>query len=258
MEKSHMADNILTTTSDIKKEFSVDPDGKAYVSRRGLARLCGVSHTAINKLVKQIQGGNESLSKSLKRYSGYSFEPGNRIPDFVASSVIKHYARTGREEAIDADDFLGAIGLRAAIQQALNFEPIREKRLTRQEIVELCVLPVPSVWERRFSEDFYTELSRLTGLKAQGNCRPNLWAMRTKELVYDYLPDGIYSAVKQCKSETGGYDKLHQFLSEDGLVILEKHQQQLLTLMQASASLSELKRLLDQSCSKSYQLLLVQ
>jgi phage anti-repressor protein len=133
-----------------------------------------------------------------------------------------------------------------------------EKRtLTQAEIIELCCLPVPSDWQRRFPEEYYTELSRLTGLKSFGNSRPTLWAAKTKELVYDYLPSIVYQEIKRCKTETGSYDKLHQFLAEDGLRILEQHQRTLLTLMQASATLGQLKTLLDQSCTGTYQLLLL-
>lgn len=133
-----------------------------------------------------------------------------------------------------------------------------EKRtLTNSEIIELCCLPVPSDWQRRFPEEYYAELSRLTGLKSFGNSRPTLWAAKTKELVYDYLPPVVYQEIKRCKAETGGYEKLHQFLADDGLKILEQHQRTLLTLMQASATLGQLKTLLDQSCTGTYQLLLV-
>jgi P63C domain len=149
--------------------------------------------------------------------------------------------------AQDTDSALGAIGLRSFIQKTLNYQPITSRTLSQSEIVELCCLPVPCDWQRRFPEEYYTELSRLTKLTAFGNSRPARWAQLTKELVYDYLPSGIYDEVKRCKEETGTYEKLHQFLSTDGLKILENHQRQLLTLMVASSHLNQLKTLLNQS-----------
>ena len=78
---------------------------------------------------------------------------------------------------------------------------------------------------------------------------------KTRERVYDYLPRGVYEKIKRCKVETGSHEKLHQFLSEDGLKIREEHQRLLLILMGASAMMTQLKTLLDQACSRSYQLL---
>lgn len=243
----------LTLPNELLKEFNVAKDGKTFASRKAVARLCGVNYQAVQRWVGRLEGGKPALPKMLQPFAGQSFK-GGPLPDTLVAAFIKYYAYQGREEAQAWDSALGATGLRSLIQQALHFEPVRERRLTRQEIIELCVLPAPSEWERRFSEEYYNQLSRLTGLTAQGNSRPNLWAMRTKELVYDYLPGGIYDAVKQCKAETGGYDKLHQFLSEDGLLILERHQKELLTLMRVSLSISQLKTLLDRSCTGTYQL----
>ncbi len=242
----------------ISKEFSIDDNGHGFVSRRGLARLCGVSKTAIQKFLARIQEGKQTLPKNLEPFAGYDFEGGNLpIPDTIASAIIKYYSRQGLEIAQNTDDALGAIGLRSVIQKTLNYQPVQRRSLTKAEIIELCVLPVPSDWQRRFPEEYYDHLSRLTGLEQFGTSRPPLWAKYTKELVYDWLPSGIYEAVKRCKAETNSFDKLHQFLSDDGLLILESHQRQLLTLMNAAASMEQLKTMLCQSCSGNYQLVLM-
>ena len=242
----------------IAKEFSLSEDGQGlgFISQRGLARLCGVNQTSVRKLLLSIRSDAQTLSKSLKMFAGQSFEGDAQIPDILAAVVIKHYSRLGKKQAQDTDDALGAIGLRSLIQKTLNYRPIERRSLTQDEIIELCCLPVPSEWQRRFPEEYYQHLSRLTGLSQFGASRPPRWAQLTKELVYDYLPKGIYEEVKRCKEETGGYDKLHQFLSVDGLQILEQHQRSLLTLMAASSQLSQLKTLLDQSCTGNYQLLM--
>ena len=153
---------------------------------------------------------------------------------------------------------LGAIGLRTVIQKTLNYQSVQKRKLSKAEIIELCVLPVPSTWTRRFPEEFYDQLSRLTGLEQFGASRPPIWAKHTKELVYDWLPSGVYEAVKVCKAETGSFDKLHQFLKEDGLRILEQHQRQLLTLMRGATTMQELRRQLAQSRTGKYQLVLIE
>jgi hypothetical protein len=251
--------NIIVSNDlpeNIAKDLTVNEQGQIFVSRKGTARLSGVSKTAIQKIVAEIEGGNQNLPKMLQSFMGQSFQGGN-LPDTLVSAIIKYFAYQGRETAQQTDMVLGAIGLRSLGQKILGFESVQKRTLTQAEIIELCCLPVPSDWQRRFPEEYYAELSRLTGLKAFGNSRPTLWAAKTKELVYDYLPPIVYQEIKRCKAETGSYDKLHQFLADDGLKILEQHQRMLLTLMQASATLGQLKTLLDQSCTGTYQLLLL-
>lgn len=242
----------------ISKEFSVDEQGHGFVSRKGLARLCGVVKKSIQTIANRIEQGDQTLPEILKTHCGYNFEGGDLpIPDTIAASIIKYYAYQGRGTAQATDIALGAIGLRTVIQKSLDYQPVKRRSLTRAEIIELCVLPVPSEWKPRFSEDYYDQLSRLTGLEQFGSARPALWARYTKELVYDWLPIGIYDAVKRCKAETNSFDKLHQFLSSDGLEILKLHQDQLLTLMTAAESMEQLKKMLSQSCSGNYQLVLM-
>lgn len=238
----------------ISKEFSMNEDGHGFVTRRGLARLCGVQLSSIRKILIKVQNSEaKTLPLSLRNFAGTTFESEAQIPDTIAAAIIKHYSKQN-EKAEIVDIALGAIGLRTIIQKTLNYQPVQRRTLTKDEIIELCILPIPSDWQRRFPEEYYDHLSRLTRLEQFGTSRPPLWAKYTKELVYDWLPTGIYDAVKRCKAETNSFDKLHQFLSSDGLKILESHQKQLLTLMTAAASMEQLKTMLSQSCSGNYQL----
>jgi P63C domain len=252
-----MSTEIVTNElpENIAREFSVDADGKIFVSKKGLARLCGVHTTLIARL---LEGGHKSGLEMAEVQTTGGLKVVTKIPDTMASEIILHYAFQGRKQAQETTRLLGAIGLRVFGQKLLNYRPVEKRTLSQAEIIELCCLPVPSEWQRRFPEEYYDNLSRLTKLTAFGNSRPTLWAQLTKELVYDWLPEGVYTEVKRCKSETGGYDKLHQFLSADGLQILEQHQRTLLTLMTASATMQQLRLLLQQSCSGSYQLLLIE
>lgn len=130
------------------------------------------------------------------------------------------------------------------------------QRQQKDSIIKACILPTPTLWQKRFSKDYYDHLSRLTGLKQRGNKRPQLWGQLTNELVYDCLPTGVAEALKQCRSDSNGWEKLHQFLSPEGLRIFENHMRQLLSLMLAASSLEDLRRLMQASITRSYQLLL--
>ena len=253
-----MSEIIPDLPENIAKEFSIDANGNGFVSRRGIAKFSGAYLNSIQAMLTKIANDQGSLPLVLQPFSGLRFESDQRIPDTLASAIIKYYAYQGRKTAQATDMALGAIGLRTVIQKTLNYKSTEKRKLSQSEIIELCVLPVPSTWTRRFPEEFYDQLSRLTGLEQFGTSRPPIWAKHTKELVYDWLPSGVYEAVKACKAETGGFDKLHQFLKEDGLRILEQHQRQLLTLMRGATTMQELRRQLAQSRTGKYQLVLIE
>lgn len=244
---------------DLAKEFTTDQDGKGFVSRRGLARMCGKHHSTIQALLKNIENcsGGCTSSESLESILGQGFEGGGWISDTVVSLIVEHYAFDGSTEARKHLRLFSAIGLRALIQQSTGYKPNLKRKLTAEEIIEICCLPVPTTWERRFPEQYYEQLSRLTGLIVDGHTRPCYWAALTKELVYSYLPKGIYCQIKRCKDESGNWDKLHQYLSADGVEILEAHQRKVLHHMQGAASINQLRTALKQACTGEYQLVLL-
>jgi hypothetical protein len=249
--------STLTIFENLTKEFSTDKDGKGSVTLRGLGRLCGINH----KTWKQ-SGGiftqkiDEYLSESGIELGVLDFS--NGIPDIIAAEIIGYYAEEQQNPiAKSSSRAFRAIGLRTAIQNVTGYKPDPKRRLTPEEIVELCFLPVPTTWQRRFPEEYYEHLSRLTGLVVQGSERPGLWAALTKELVYDYLPTGIYSQIKRCKEESGAWEKLHQYLSDDGVGILEAHQRKVLHHMQGATNLEQLRVSMRQACTGQYQLVLL-
>ena len=88
----------------IIKEFSTDQDGNGFVTRRGLARLCGVTEGAIRKLLIKIAtcSAYQNLSKSLQPLAGQSFEGADLLSDIVSSAVVQHYAFAGSGDVVVA------------------------------------------------------------------------------------------------------------------------------------------------------------
>jgi hypothetical protein len=70
--------------TDLSKEFKTDEDGKGFVTRRGLGRMCGINH--------QIWGrkGGSKFTLEIDKYlaeSGFEcgvLEKGRSIPDLIA------------------------------------------------------------------------------------------------------------------------------------------------------------------------------
>jgi hypothetical protein len=115
-----MTDSIVYADlpESISKEFSLDADGHGFITRRGLARLCGVVKKSVQMIVNRIEKGDQILPEILRMHCGYDFQGGDLpIPDTIAASVIKYYAYQGRETAQATDIALGAIGLRTIIQK---------------------------------------------------------------------------------------------------------------------------------------------
>ena len=249
--------SLTPNFTDLSKEFKTDEDGKGFVSWSGMARLSGAKR----------QTWGRSGSKFTIEIDEYLAESGIdaaalksdcSIPDIVAAEVVRFYAEEKQNYvAKKTSKAFGAIGLRALIQQSTGYKPNLKRKLTAEEIIEVCCLPVPTTWQRRFPEEYYQQLSRLTGLIVDGTTRPCYWAALTKELVYNYLPEGIYSEIKRCKDESGSFDKLHQYLSSDGIEILETHQKRVLHHMQGAANISQLRSTLQQACTGQYQLVLL-
>lgn len=247
----------LAIFESLKKEFRCDEFGNGFASFHGLARMCGVRHNSW-KRSGSIFGVkiDEYLAES--GFEVVAFDLSNGVPDTLASMVIGYYAEEQQNPtAKKYSRAFRAYGLRKAIQDVVGYKPNKRPKLTAEEIIELCCLPTPTVWQRRFPVEYYEHLSRLTGLTVEGIERPMWWARLTKELVYDYLPVGVYREIKRCKAETGGWDKLHQFLSDDGIQILEAHQRRVLEHMQGSATLEQLRTSIKQACTGQYQLVLV-
>ncbi len=165
----------------------------------------------------------------------------------------------------DQVNFVGSLSRNS--RQVINFKKALVKEFSRartelaslarkDQIIKACILPQPTPWQKRFEADYYDQLSRLTDLKAQGHKRPARWGALTKELIYDYLPEGVTAALMECRRQHGEWQKLHQFLSPEGLRAFENHMRSVQNFMIAASSLDDLRRLLHQSATRSYQLLL--
>ena len=250
---TNMDNQIVTTVqpfdSDIKKEFSIldTATGQTGVSRRGIARLCGAHLNAVQYQLSCIEkavseGDQQKLPEILQTFAGQGFKPDQQIPDVLAAALIKYYAYQGKKEAQKVDAFLGAVGLRTVIQQSLGWSKI-----------PTYTKPNASEWERRFEQPFYTQLERLTGLKAQGYKRPALWGKLTKELFYDWLPNGVYEDLKRYQAAGDKNAKLHQYLGEDGVKVFTTHMEVLFTLMHAAQSTEHLIGLLSAHHKRAYQ-----
>ena len=122
--------SILRHESNGIEFFTVEATGESGISHRGLAILCGVTHTAINKLVnnletKQVVKRLQAFAdKELHLETSYKKQDGEvKIlrADFCAA-VIKHYALEGREIAECSMDKFMTLGVNTWIQSITGWK----------------------------------------------------------------------------------------------------------------------------------------
>lgn len=251
---------MLTIFESIRKEFSVNDNGISFTTKRGLSRLCGVqSNTWSKKLFlfsKELDlficeelGLNCSdhhnsvnsrdfllkvlTAKGLIVITKTSFE----VQDILASLVIEFYATEKKvEQAKITNRALRAIGLRTAIQDATGWKKLEVN-------YSLFVLPTPMTWVKRFPDELYDEFSRLTGLSwdKKTHQTPHYFAKLTYLFVYKYLPREVYNKIKDSQGLIEQNIKIHQFLNEDALLMLNEHLKMVVTVLECATTIKEAK-----------------
>jgi P63C domain len=235
-----------------RKEAKIAVNGSVEFSRKGIARLVGKNKQTIQNLLSNIRGG-KNLSSTLQKYSGCQFS-GAEIPETVVWAVISHYARKGIERCQDLQDLLGSVGLRQSVHLAQNWET---NQSSVDRVAYRYLLPIARTWDKQFPDEFYSELERLTNIHPEGANRPHYWAQLTNEFVYSYLPCKVAEGVRAAKSANASSDKLHQFLSTDGLELLQNHLNALMILLSAAGSIDDVRAMAVRRFAGQYQQALV-
>lgn len=89
-------------------------------------------------------------------------------------------------------------------------------------LLPLLLRQEPGVWELRFGPDYYRALARITGTFYTGHAggTPALYGAITDKWVYGgLLPDDVHA---QLKASRGASEKMHQWLTDGGQVLLDK------------------------------------
>lgn len=239
---------MLTIFDSIRKEFSVNDKGESFCSRRAIARMTGKRLFTIQKLLQAI-ADQQNVPELLVSFTGTCFESDQLIPDTLVGIIIQHYAFKGSKTAQKYMSAFIAIGLRTAIQDATGWK--------KPEVdYSLFVLPTPLTWVKRFPDELYDEFARLTNLTwdKKTHQTPHYFAKLTYLFVYKYLPREVYDKIKTNQESIEQNIKVHQFLNEDALLMLNEHLKMVVTVLECATTIKEAKRFLNQRITKQYQL----
>ncbi len=120
---------------NIRSEFAVDDDGRAYASQSATSRLCGVSQSAINQLLEKL-AISKPISKPLEPFAGIDYRAISKLPDLLVIAIANHYAFYARKTTEQAKSVClcsQGIGFRVWLQKELGWKK-EQKKLSLEEI----------------------------------------------------------------------------------------------------------------------------
>ena len=155
-DQQHLALNVnpLKHKEVDNIQMGVLPTGETYMSLRGLARFCGVSHTVIQDLAKEWESGSlfdktrgEKILKTYQRLTNNEKPPKSMytvletnnalfstihaVPEQICISVLQYYALHAKLDdnsiAIENFELSATFGLRRYIYDRLDFDFDRVK-----------------------------------------------------------------------------------------------------------------------------------
>jgi len=106
-------------------------------------------------------------------------------------------------------------------------------------LLPLYLRATAAPWERRFPPDYYHALAKLTGCTYTGHAggTPCLFGQITDRWVYSLiLPAAVHTEIKLRRAQS---DKMHQWLSEGGADILQRHLLLVTAIIQSSCDMRD-------------------
>jgi len=223
-----------------------EKDNQLWTNSQVVAEKFGKRHDnvlpVIEKLKEECSG--EFMLLNFKEDT-YKDKRGNTQPMYNMtrdgfSMLVTRF--TGKKATQWTEKFIGAFN---SIEKTLI-------RLARNaHVINQFVLPGPTKWKKRFSDEYYKEIYRLNKWEWKGPPYYSVVGTWTKDF-YNRLPKGILGELEKLNpSDENGNRKYkhHQLLTEDvGIPALRYFIMALTALMSASNSWGQFVRL----CRKAY------
>jgi hypothetical protein len=214
---------------------------------QGVARI--LSHSTLtpfmsDTLVAAIQNPVKFAGVGGRATDGYEATILGDLCEAILNARDNGALKTEQElrYGVYADSLIRAfakVGIIALVDEATGYQDERE----RDELHQLLAHYLREerlAWAKRFPDEYYRQLYRLRGWEWPcGNKKTPLVGQLTNRLVYEKLPPGVMTSLKERNPTLPGTGrrrwKHHQFLSEDiGQPDLRDHLLQLIAIMRAS------------------------
>ncbi|MEM8777566.1 MAG: hypothetical protein AAGF26_01580 [Cyanobacteria bacterium P01_G01_bin.49] len=169
----------ITLPPEVISEFTLHPDGCTTTTIRGAARLAGVNEKALRY---QFSRAEKSTTKLAQRLIELGFNPAefsSGIPEIPLATILEYYSFDAgarcTEQARLIYKALASIGIRAWLQQQLNYQPTQSKpESTRHDPNTPTIEDINAVFAGIYKLNIQLELIESAKLTAIAKTFPNL------------------------------------------------------------------------------------
>lgn len=240
---------IVHFGADVECEAIVLADGRRGFNRRQLVEMAGFTgNVTVPRFGRFLA---EIAPNALKIYENSSSKvsmPNGAIAHFISCDVVPEFASGVIHQALDGtlhpqrrmliapclkiQDSLSKVGIAALIDEATGYQHHRAPDAL-QELFAKLIRQSAGDWERRFHPDFYEAIYRLFGW-AYDPARPKPYIVGKITLQWVYEPVFPSEILVEIK-ERQGSEKMHQWLQDGGLTLLEKQRDAVMMIARSSA-----------------------
>ncbi|ENT5139833.1 TPA: P63C domain-containing protein [Pseudomonas aeruginosa] len=195
-----MSDNVIKL---------VHSAGEARVDSRVIAEQLGVKHKHSFALVTRYQRKFEELGQlPFQKEVGRRAQGGGRAERFALLNEDQAY-------------FLLSLSRNSDLVVDLKLRLVKAFRDVRNQagldsVMGMILLTAPAPWEKRFGDDYYRALARITGTVFEGHTKgtPAIFGQITDRWVYAaILPKEVHAELKARRGES---ERMHQWLTDGG------------------------------------------
>lgn len=124
-------------------------------------------------------------------------------------------------------------------------------------MLDMVLLPEPATWEKRFGDDYYRALAKVTGTHYSGHARgtPAIFGRITEQWVYSVIMPG--EVVREMRVRRDQSQKLHQWLNDGGLSLLDRQIDRVTSIAMSSVDYADFRSRCTQAFGLPGQLRLV-
>lgn len=187
----------------------VHSSGEARVDSRVIAEQLGVKHKNTLALV-------EKHSKHFQRFGVVPFQTDKPLRG-TAGGRPERFSLLNEDQAY----FLLSLTKNTARVVELKANLVMAFRDARNQagldsVMGMILLTAPAPWEKRFGDDYYRALARITGTVFEGHAKgtPAIFGQITDRWVYAaILPKEVHAELKARRGES---ERMHQWLTDGG------------------------------------------
>lgn len=226
-------------------------DGEARVDSRMVAEHLGVAHKSTYQLLTNYACDFKELGLLPFQMESVKKEGGR-------GSKLQKYALLNEDQAY----LLLAYSKNTRKVRQLKLSLVKAFKAAREQaaidsMLNMVLLPEAASWEKRFGDSYYLALAKVTGTRYSGHVRgtPAIFGRITEQWVYSVIMPG--EVVREMRTRRDRSQKLHQWLNEGGLSLLDRQIDRVTSIAMSSVDYADFQSRCTQAFGLPGQLRLV-